>query len=102
MAAQTVPFFFEYLFATRSVPERRFAGGIQRCGCRKGLEIGDNHTGLLLREVERLHGRARHTLPDDYGNLVVARRAAEFPGHQRNARHLITSRSVAARAIRLE
>src|SRR5262249_48933614 len=102
MAAQTVPFFFEYLFATRSVPERCFAAGVQRCGRRKGLDIGNDHTGLLLREVERLHGRTRHTLPDDCGNLVVARRAAEFTGHERNARHLITSRSVATGAIRLE
>src|SRR5262245_4408943 len=63
---ETSAFAFKKLLAARDVAwSSRISAQIRGGAWRKGLEIGHDHSGLLLREIERLHRRARHALPNN-------------------------------------
>src|SRR4051812_17831186 len=101
MTTETLTLAFEDSPAASGIAQRRHVGGW--CGtARYRSEIGHHHARLLLREIEALHGRSGDAVPDDPCDIIVGRRPAEFARHQSDAWHLVSGRSVAARAIGLK
>src|SRR5262249_44510559 len=103
VAAEAIALAVENFFASRRIPEDGRICGCIRGGLRcEGFQICNDHPGLLVGEIERLHCCAGHAFADDRSDFFVCRRAAKLSGHQSDPLHLIAGRPVAAGAVRLK